>query len=197
MYSQGSEEEAILKFFGDKRDGRFLDIGAADGRTFSNTLALAERGWSGVCVEAAAHHFVGLKKTYEQNPNIALVNAAMDAQGGCAMFYDTPDVLGSLSLKHKEKWEGLAPFREIYVAKITIDQLFEVLPGPYDFVTIDIEDRSIETLTMFPSLKELGVKLLCVEIQDGEDTVKVKKLMDVWGYTLVHKTEGNELFQVT
>ena len=42
MYSQTDEERVILEHFAQRPSGRFLDIGAFDGRVFSNTLALAE-----------------------------------------------------------------------------------------------------------------------------------------------------------
>jgi FkbM family methyltransferase len=38
--------------FGGRRDGVFVDVGAHDGETYSNTLFLEEeRGWSGLCIE--------------------------------------------------------------------------------------------------------------------------------------------------
>lgn len=58
-YSQNGEQEAILKIFGES-EGRFLDIGAYDGKTFSNTLALIERGWSGVLIEPSPNAFMAL-----------------------------------------------------------------------------------------------------------------------------------------
>ena len=61
MFSQRDEEQVILDHFGD-RVGTFLDVGAYDGITFSNTHALALKGWSGVCVEASPSCFVKLMK---------------------------------------------------------------------------------------------------------------------------------------
>lgn len=50
MYSQNDEEAIIMRYFAN-RTGRLLDIGAADGMTNSNSLALIERGWRAVLVE--------------------------------------------------------------------------------------------------------------------------------------------------
>ena len=41
-YSRWGEQDAILGFFGDGKPGRFLDLGAFDGVTESNTRALVE-----------------------------------------------------------------------------------------------------------------------------------------------------------
>jgi len=54
-YSQFHEQIAILNALNPSPEtpGRFLDIGAFDPITFSNTRALVELGWSGVMIEPA------------------------------------------------------------------------------------------------------------------------------------------------
>src|SRR5262249_40394148 len=46
-----------------KRNGVFVDVGAYDGVTFSNTLMLErERGWAGICIEPLSDVFTELRK---------------------------------------------------------------------------------------------------------------------------------------
>ena len=54
-YSQHGEQAIILDYFEKQgiQQGRFLDIGANDGITFSNSYALVIRDWKGVAVEAS------------------------------------------------------------------------------------------------------------------------------------------------
>jgi len=61
MYSQNNEEDVILNYFG-SFVGTFLDCGANDGVTLSNTRALAERGWCGVLVEPSPKAYARLKE---------------------------------------------------------------------------------------------------------------------------------------
>ena len=63
-YSQNNEEEVILNYF-DGKIGTFLDVGANDGVTLSNTRALAERGWRGVLIEPSPKAFALLKENYK------------------------------------------------------------------------------------------------------------------------------------
>jgi FkbM family methyltransferase len=50
--SQLGQEDVVDEYLGGKRNGVFVDIGAYDGVTYSNTLMLEqERGWTGVCIE--------------------------------------------------------------------------------------------------------------------------------------------------
>lgn len=52
FYSQHGEDRFLIDgIFRDLADGVFVDVGASDGVLYSNTLALEERGWRGVCVE--------------------------------------------------------------------------------------------------------------------------------------------------
>lgn len=59
-FSQFDEEGAIAEAFAGKPLGRFLEIGAWDPITFSNTRALVLAGWEGVMVEPSPGPFVEL-----------------------------------------------------------------------------------------------------------------------------------------
>jgi len=51
-FSQYEEEWVIRDFFGRKRDGIFVDVGAAHFRTFSNTYYLEQQlGWAGIAID--------------------------------------------------------------------------------------------------------------------------------------------------
>ncbi|CAL4085648.1 unnamed protein product, partial [Meganyctiphanes norvegica] len=53
----------IQKIFAEKTDGWFLEAGALDGETMSNTIWLEkERGWTGLLVEADPHDYEALKE---------------------------------------------------------------------------------------------------------------------------------------
>lgn len=50
-YSQAGQDRWVFEISGQKRDGTFLDIGADDGFTNSNTRGLEEQGWRGLLVD--------------------------------------------------------------------------------------------------------------------------------------------------
>jgi FkbM family methyltransferase len=51
-YSQIGQDLEVLKRYNNKRNGYFVDIGASDGITYSNTYILEkEYGWKGICAE--------------------------------------------------------------------------------------------------------------------------------------------------
>lgn len=192
MYSQYDEEKAILNFFGDKRDGSFLDLGAYDGKTFSNTFALAERGWSGVCIEASPQCFVAMQKTYRANHNVRLLCAAVSELSGVFTFHDSGGAVASLNDAHYEKWKNnQKDFMDISVMGITPAQVLTSFGKDFNFVSIDLEGI---TMNIFSSLcLTVQPSLWCVEAM-GEERTRVKNLLTPLGYRFIHQTEGNVLW---
>jgi hypothetical protein len=61
--SQLGQDKIVDEYLHQKRNGVFVDIGAYDGVTFSNTLMLErERGWTGICIEPLPDIFAELRK---------------------------------------------------------------------------------------------------------------------------------------
>ena len=64
--SQHGEELAVIDFFSwrTKRNGVYVEIGALDGYTYSNTVTLRTcLGWSGMLIEGSPRNFGSLEKT--------------------------------------------------------------------------------------------------------------------------------------
>ena len=161
-YTQGQEHRIIDTL---KGEGRYLDIGSYDGKTFSNVRALAERGWEGVCVEPAAHAFAALAD--DPPPGAKLVNALIGKRTGLASFQYSRDAVSSTSQAHAQKWSGYVNFQPILTVSVTIQDLLREFPGPFRFISIDTESTSQDVLGWLePHLKRLETEMICVE-HDG------------------------------
>lgn len=51
----------INELFAGQKKGVFIDVGANDGITFSNTYALEQIGWTGICIEPHPDIFLKLR----------------------------------------------------------------------------------------------------------------------------------------
>lgn len=61
--SQLGQDRIVDEYLNGKRNGVFVDVGAYDGVTFSNTLMLErDRGWTGICIEPLPDIFAQLRK---------------------------------------------------------------------------------------------------------------------------------------
>jgi FkbM family methyltransferase len=173
-YSQRNEQEVILELVGDHR-GSFLDIGAYDGKTFSNTMALVERGWKGVLVEPSPLPFKSMLELHGENPRLRLVNAAVGLERGLTKFWPTDDAVSTTHSPNYEKWKDTAKFfQPYYVAQVTFGELLamfaDVLLPDLGVLNIDVEGVSVELLTHFPFLL-FRPRIICIEHDQKVQTI--------------------------
>lgn len=189
-HSQYGEDRRILDYFGD-HVGRFLDVGANDGYTFSNTGQLAERGWSGVCVEPSPMATPNLMSYHTGRP-VCVVHAAMGLSAGMVKFWECPDALmSSVDPGQAVKFPHLK-FTTLFVCSITWGQLLAQFPGPFDFVNIDVEGLNSLVAEAMP-IDQVDARAVCLEDDLGERRNRVIGHFNNAGYT-AEKIGGNLLF---
>lgn len=166
MYSQNNEEEVLLRHL--PATGRALDIGAYDGKTFSNTLALIEKGWDAVLVEPSPHSFINLAQLHKGNPKIQLVHALVDVEPSpLVKFWNTADAIGTSEKAHYEIWKNQAGYQEIWTPTISVAALLNAFPGEYTFVNVDTEGSTGRIFDALP-LDKMGYPCVCVEHNSRE-----------------------------
>ena len=190
MYSQHDEENIIVEKMGNVT-GKFIDIGAYDGKAFSNTLRLLELGWSGVMVEPSPGAFLGLiQNTAPHWERVELINAAITVDGGLREWWDFGgDAIGTLDVAHRDKWQakisGLA-------TKFLINTLgaaaFFKQYGPASFINLDVEGCNWELFQRLPFTWPQLV-LICVEFDDKEG--EMVSLAVGHGFRRIHATPEN------
>jgi FkbM family methyltransferase len=169
MYSQNDEERIIEGLLAQAPPGRFLDIGAYDGKTFSNTLRLVELGWGGVCLEPSAGAFVRLLALHGDSDRVVLVNAAVAAEARLVDFYDSGgDAVSTTVPAHVEKWESgsAVRFKRVMVFTLPIEQVFARFGHDFGFINLDVESQNLELLECLPFEKLTALRVVCVE-HDG------------------------------
>jgi FkbM family methyltransferase len=98
---------AIYKrVFGYKTDGVFLEIGAFDGETHSNTSFLADIGWTGIYVEPVAE-YAALCAQRHRNSRVQVINCAVGGEDGEAVL-SVAGPLSSLAAHHIEKFQQIS-----------------------------------------------------------------------------------------
>lgn len=202
-FSQNNEQEYIDFFFGDRK-GVFLDLGSNDGKTLSNTHALAKyKGWRGLCVEPAPIAFDKLQKLYSDREDVVCVKAAVSDYTGVAKFFDSgahvsdsdTSLLSSLNKEETKRWGNTATFSEIEVNVITFEQLMKLSPyDKYELVSIDVEGEELKIIPQM-DLKELGVEMLIVEF-NGKQKEKFDELILPQGYELYYQNAENLLYTI-
>ena len=142
FYSQVGQDKWVCEYFNYKRDGFFLDIGAADGITISNTYYLEkELGWKGICVEPLKINF---DKLISNRKCDCAHNAAYHKNKTVYFLGDGNDNLGghiSDSSKYTESVEA-----------VRLEEILKKYNSPkiIDYISLDVEGNEAEALMGFP-----------------------------------------------
>ena len=192
-FSQSGEQKHIVEFAERVGPGRFLDLGAFDGIECSNTRWLALNGWSGVCVEPAAHPFHRLAELYADRPDILCVNALIDTDPGLRTFWYSPtDLVSTTEDEHLKVWDGTARFVETIACAVTLEQLLDRVGAGFEFVSIDTEGTSIDLLYR---LRAHGawqsVGMVIVEFADGEQEYEIHDVCGRGEWNVCERTANN------
>ena len=195
-YSQSNEQQVILNYFKDKK-GWFLDIGAYDGITYSNTHALALNGWRGICIEPTNNAFRKLRKLYKGNYKIHCYNFAIESHNGVGLIYSNDDGLATLVEDELKRWKNTNyKFKQETCFTKTFHKFYLENKHKYKFINIDAEGMDYDILKMM-DLKELGCEMLCIEWNLKQE-LKEKYIDYVkqFNMKLIHTTPENLIFAI-
>ena len=192
MHSQNEEERVILEIVGDDEPSLFLDIGAWDGLTFSNTAALVERGWSGLMIEPGLEATMGLLKNHGGNDRVTILHAAVGFERSIVPFWNTPDAVGTTSRDHYEKWQSAGGYTgAFYTPVITLADIFNQFGGGWQVISIDAEGISVDLFCSL-DLANLQPKVICVE--HDERHVAIDQHAQASGYKRIYTSGENVVY---
>lgn len=174
-YSQNNEQDVILQYFGNRK-GFFLDIGANDGITLSNTYALQLQLWSGVLVEPSEEAFNRII-TY---PSVHKYNVAIGTEDGHCTFHEMGNhlnagdvsLLSTIKKTELKRWPGVE-FKERMTEVWTYKTLLKHSRYKFfDFISIDAEGVDYEILEQ---IDLRYTDMVCIEHNSNPDLFQLIK----------------------
>jgi FkbM family methyltransferase len=180
MYSQNNEEQVINDYFNGLK-GTLLDLGANDGKTFSNSLKLIEKGWGAVLVDASPVAFDKLCKLHSVNNKVLCFNYAIGNSKGKVLLKesgshlkDKSDVslLSSIDEQETTRWKKAGVvFNDVEVDMISYLDLCKIAGiNEFDFITIDCEGLDLDILKQ---IDLTNTSLICIE-WNSDETIKTE-----------------------
>ena len=175
-YSQFEQDKFIYEnYFINKTNGYFVDIGAHDGITFSNSKFFEELGWDGVCIEPNPKIFEILQSTRK----CKCIKKAVSNNIGVSQFFqiiDGPDMLSGLV----EEFDDNAILRinnELQDKSKGFDyinvqcDLFEniVDQNQIDILSLDTEGNELKILQTI-DFNKYDIKIITVENNNYDKT---------------------------
>jgi FkbM family methyltransferase len=173
------------------RAGFFLEIGANDGFTLSNTIYLEENfGWKGILVEANKKYMTSLG----ERKNSVVVNKAVSSKKGREEFIDAglygglKASLDSMHYRHTKDAECIT------VDCMSLQEVLDMADAPQqiDFISIDVEGGEVPIVEQMVSVKQrFGCG--CIEYNDRMDDYKrIVALLESSGYKTVWENQTQQ-----
>ncbi len=199
-FSQHGEDQFILQYFGQRRHGIYLDIGANHPHRLSNTYLLYRRGWRGITVEPIRRLVDAHRKL---RPADTQVHAGIGAGEGGARFYElNPHVLSTFDKEVADATirNGVSELRAAYdVPILPVSSIVSTYaPGPIDVMSVDVEGLELSVLNSV-DWESCAPQLILVELQTaaGRNPAanEIREFLKSRGYRFVISLGVNEVFE--
>lgn len=172
-------------------DGFFLEIGANDGYTLSNTLYLEDMfGWKGILVEPNMKYMKSLSK----RKNSKIVNKAVSSKSGSEEFIDAGLYGGLKSSIDSTHTSHLQNTKSITVECSSLQMILDTnqAPNTIDFISIDVEGGEIPIVEQMTSMRR-RFKCGCIEHNHRiDDYNKIVYLLEKSDYRIIWKNQTKQ-----
>jgi FkbM family methyltransferase len=209
--AQYGEDRILWELFRHMRHGYYIDVGAYNGVTFSNTYFFERMGWHGILIEPVE---ANCDEAAETRPNSRLIHAACcrPADRGTVSFTQAEGNLVLSYLRadpeHTERClrEG-ATLVEVEVPAMTLDEIILAEKknphqgvGPWvphvgwriDLVSIDVEGVEMDVLEGF-NLDRFRPSVMVIE-NDRPSGGAIESYLRVRGYIKCHRQVINDFY---
>ena len=200
-YSQFQEDLYIKKFFKNKSDGFYIDVGCFHPLMYSNTALLYNTGWSGINIDLnqTSIDLFNIARKRDKNICSALSNKHERSDFYFDHFLSPVNTLSKEFSETSYKKITKKKYKKKSIQKLTFEQLvkkYDLKIPNIDFLNIDAEAHDFEVLEGF-NLKKYKPKLICVELYDSKLELKDKKFKDYllhYNYSYIEKIGPNGIF---
>jgi FkbM family methyltransferase len=188
----GQDFWVIGEVFNEMRNGFFVEVGAADGVTLSNTCLLErDYGWMGICIEADPCYFASLKEAR----SAICVNACVDGTAHEVEFAQRK-LLGGIHADGLDNEPGRTSGESYSTVRMMTRPLVEILreqlaPPLIDYLSIDVEGAEERILGSFPFE---SYRFHCMTVERPKPALR--KVLADNGYVVIKEIPGYDVFYV-
>lgn len=198
-FSQLDQDLEVLKFYKNKNNGFFIEIGASDGIELSNTYLLeTQYNWKGICAEPIPSKFEQLVKN---RPNSKCSDNAVYNQSNLDVIFDIanecPLLSGISNTLNYHKNRDDSKKTKITVKTISLNDLLEKFDAPLfiEYLSLDTEGSELEILKSVNFQKYI-FGLIHVEHNFIEPLrTKIKTLLTSNDYIYIKENQWDDFYK--
>ena len=207
---QISQLDSLFQLFlGRKENGVFVEIGANDGISCSNTWGLAKRGWTGFLVDAIPEFVKQCELNHLYHHNISVWQVAMGDEDGKEVTFNIGGQLTTANQDLSLEYQNIVWAKSVITStqvNLTTQKLDTFLVNMrlqtgFDLLVVDVEGYEAQVFSGFTLSKWLP-KMLIVELTDTHPKLRTNAKSDAIlsqqilsaGYEIVYKDCINTVF---
>jgi len=204
MYKSQWKQDQILneQIFKGKKDGFFIDVGANDGESGSNSFFFEKHGWEGICIEPIPECFEKLKNSR----NCICIQGCAYNKSGTVRFNRLhgytemlSGIIESYPEKHKERIERemkqMGGKSEVmYMNSYKLSDLIDKYKVSHvDYLSIDTEGSELQVLEGI-DFNRCTFGVINFEVNYEEELKPIHFLLNANGYKLYTKLCGDLVY---
>lgn len=184
----GQDKWVLVKMFPEVTNGFFLDVGSGHGTIGSNTKALEERGWTGICVDPFPTHMEG--RTCQ------MVKEVVSNASGLTVKFHTHAGLGGIADTLGRWKEEASKSPAVELTTVTLAEILDRAKAPrfIHFLSLDIEGAELDALRGIPfDTYRFGA----MAIEHNEEEPKrtdILKFLEGRGYRRTHSFRQDDFY---
>jgi FkbM family methyltransferase len=198
-YSQIGQDLNVLKFYKNKRNGYFVEIGASDGITLSNTYLLEKDfGWHGICAEPIPDKF---SKLVKNRPHSFCTSKPVYSASNVDVTFDIANSYDLLSgiTNHIDKYKQTVNQnkRQLHLKTISFNDLLKQYNAPMfiDYLSLDTEGSELEILKSL-DFNTYTFGLIDVEHNFVEPRrTEIRNLLTSHGYVYLGQNQWDDCYR--
>jgi hypothetical protein len=189
FYSEiGQDKWVLIHMFPNARSGYFLDVGSGPGTIGSNSKALEERGWTGICVDPFP--------TQMQGRTCTMVREVVSNASGQVVRFHTDAGLGGIA-DTLGKWKEQASKSPVVeLTTVTVGEILERTKAPafINFLSIDIEGAELQALQGIPFDKYHFGAMAIEHNEEEPKRTDILNFLKSKGYERVHSYRQDDFY---
>lgn len=196
------------KYFGFDYKGIFVEVGAFDGESFSNTSCLADSGWRGIYIEPIKSHCDMCIERHKNN-NVSVIQCSIGTEENEKDIYILDGGLTTTKLEQVQMFSEMGWSRNYVESKcrqFRLDRIFSDLNiGPnFDVLVVDVEGNEEDVFNSF-DLDYWYPKMIIAELIDEHNSFqkydsyietnrKLRNKIIESNYAEIYKDDINTIF---
>lgn len=200
-FSQYNQDKFVNEvIFAGRRNGFFIDIGAHDGISFSNSYFFEkEKKWKGICIEPNPPVFDKLKKNRDcivynfcvgdssNDVTFWKIEGYAEMLSGIVDFYDQRHI-DRVNTEIRNRGGSIT---EIEVQVKNLDSIVELNQQTVDFLSIDTEGNEFYILKSIDFEK---IKISAITVENNYNDLDLPQFLNKKGFTKLIRLGSDEIY---